>query len=160
MEPNGESYATPSRELFEELRRLIDEAARLGDVFVGDPPAGLSSYLANAELTFSRRLLQHIRDSGESEVDVYKRAHVDRKLFSKIRSDSGYQPRKATVVAFAFALRLSPRQAETLLESAGYSLSRSAPFDLIVRFFLERRIYDIMQVNAALYEFGQTLLNA
>lgn len=165
MESNRETYdcaspsVPPSSEWMNDLRERIDAAERLDDVAVGDPPDGLASYLAHAELTFSRRLLQHIRESGESEVEIYKRAHVDRKLFSKIRSDSEYQPRKATVVAFAFALRLTPEQAAALLESAGYSLSRSAPFDLIVRFFLERRIYDLLQVNDALYEFGQPLLN-
>ena len=143
-----------------ELRACLETAARGVDVAVCDPPPGLAGYLAHAELPFSRRLLQHIRDSGESEVAVYKRAHVDRKLFSKIRSDPAYQPRKTTVVAFALALRLSPDQTAALLESAGYALSRSAPFDLIVRFFLERQVYDILEVNDALYEFGQPLLNA
>ena len=78
----------------------------------------------------------------------------------RIRSDPAYQPRKTTVVAFALALRLDPGQTAALLESAGYALSRSAPFDLIVRFFLERQVYDILEVNDALYEFGQPLLNA
>ncbi len=129
-----------------------------GNSTVCDPSADLVGYLAHADFPFSRRLFQLIRESGISEVEVYKRAHIDRKLFSKIRSDSAYQPKKTTVVAFAFALRLSPVQAQALLESAGYSLSRSAHFDLIVRFFLERGIYDLLKVNDALFEFGQPLL--
>ena len=147
--------------LMEALRIYIDEfgiTAPVSIAVVCEPPAELVGYLAHAEIPFSRRLLKHIRDSGESEVDVYKRAHVDRKLFSKIRSDPNYQPRKTTVVAFALALQLSPKQTEDLLESAGYSLSRSACFDLIVRFFLERQIYDLLQVNDALFEFDQSLL--
>ncbi len=147
--------------LLEALRLYIQEfegAPSVNISVVCEPPAGLVGYLAHAEISFSRRLLKHIRDSGESEVDIYKRAHVDRKLFSKIRSDPNYQPRKTTVVAFALALRLSPNQTETLLESAGYSLSRSACFDLIVRFFLERQIFDLLQVNDALFEFDQPLL--
>ncbi len=129
-----------------------------GNATVCDPSVDLIGYLAHADFTFSRRLFQLIRESGISEVEVYKRAHVDRKLFSKIRSDSAYQPKKTTVVAFALALRLPPAQAQALLESAGYSLSRSAHFDLIVRYFLEQGIYDLLKVNDALFEFGQPLL--
>lgn len=132
--------------------------SEVGNPVVCDPSPDLVGYLAHADFTFSRRLFQLIRESGISEVEIYKRAHIDRKLFSKIRSDSAYQPKKTTVVAFALALRLSPAQAQALLESAGYSLSRSAHFDLIVRFFLERGIYDLLKVNDALFEFGQPLL--
>jgi hypothetical protein len=162
----------------EDNGRAASEAARLGDetraalrayldarlepahpaAQVCEPPAGLSAYLAQADLPFSRRLLQLIRESGLGEVEVYKRAHVDRKLFSKIRSDPHYQPKKATVLAFALALRLSPEQAQELLASAGFALSASAPADLIVRFFLERGVYDLFQVNDALDAFGQPLL--
>ncbi|HRT28636.1 MAG TPA: helix-turn-helix transcriptional regulator [Kiritimatiellia bacterium] len=125
---------------------------------VCEPPAGLSDYLARADVSFSRRLLQLIRASGLSEVEVYKRAHVDRKLFSKIRSDPAYQPKKQTVIAFALALRLTPDQTEELLASAGFALSTSAPFDLIVRFFMERGQYDPLRINDALYAFNQPLL--
>jgi hypothetical protein len=126
---------------------------------VREPPDGLAAYLARAGAPFSRRLLQLIRESGLSEVEVYKRAHVDRKLFSKIRSDPAHQPKKTTVLAFALALRLSPEQAQGLLASAGYAFSGSAPFDLIVRFFLERKVYDLFQVNDALHAFAQPLLS-
>ncbi len=147
-------------DLLRDLRAVLDAAGVPSTPpIVADPPPGLAGYLARADLSFSRKLLQRIRESGLGEVEVYKRAHVDRKLFSKIRSDPAYQPKKTTVVAFALALRLSPAHAEELLESAGYSLSRSACFDLIVRFFIERRNYDLLQVNDALYEFNQPLLN-
>jgi len=125
---------------------------------VCEPPAGLAAYLARAGVPFSRRLLELIRASGLSEVEVYKLAHVDRKLFSKIRSDPAYQPKKATVIAFALALRLSPAQTQDLLATAGFALSRSAPADLIVRFFLERGVYDLFLINDALYAFGQPVL--
>lgn len=147
--------------LLESLRVYLEGFGNLSEITnatVCDPSAELVGYLAHADFPFSRRLFQLIRESGISEVEVYKRAHVDRKLFSKIRSDFAYQPKKTTVVAFALALRLSPAQAQALLESAGYSLSRSAQFDLIVRFFLERRIYDLLEVNDALFDFGQPLL--
>ena len=125
---------------------------------VCEPPAGLAAYLARANAPFSRRLLELIRASGLSEVEVYKRARIDRKLFSKIRSDPDYRPKKTTVIAFALALRLPPEQAQELLASAGFALSPSSPADLIVRFFLERGVYDLFQVNDALDAFSQPLL--
>jgi len=125
---------------------------------VCEPPAELSAYLARTGAPFSRRLLELIRASGQSEVEIYKRAHVDRKLFSKIRSDPHYQPKKTTVIAFALALRLSLEQTRDLLSSAGYALSASAPADLIIRFFVERGVYDLFKINEALYAFEQPLL--
>ncbi|MDD4622700.1 MAG: hypothetical protein PHG71_05630 [Kiritimatiellae bacterium] len=124
---------------------------------VREPPAELSEYLARAGAPFSRRLLQLIRESGLSEVEVYRRAHVDRKLFSKIRSDPAYQPRKTTAVAFALALRLTAEETHDLLVSAGFALSASSPFDLIIRFFIERGVYDLLMINDALYAFGQPI---
>ncbi len=125
---------------------------------VCEPPSELAAYLAQADLPFSRCLMGLIRKSGMDEVEVYKRAHVDRKLFSKIRSDPDYRPKKATVVAFALALRLSLDETQNLLSSAGFTLSGSASFDLIIRFFFERGVYDIFQINDALDAFGQPIL--
>jgi hypothetical protein len=128
------------------------------DLCVRESPEGLDSYLARAGAPFSRLLLALIRKSGMDEVEVYKRAHVDRKLFSKIRSDPDYRPKKATVIAFALALRLSVAETQELLSAAGFALSASAPFDLIIRFFFERGVYDLFQINDALDAFGQPIL--
>jgi hypothetical protein len=157
--------ANPQRlddRILSELRSYVEEnrtnsACETG-MCVCEPPAELNAYLARQGLPFSRLLLQTIRDRGLEEVEVYKRAHVDRKLFSKIRSRTDYQPKKATVIAFALALQLSIEETRALLSSAGYALSPGSPFDLIICFFIERGEYDFFTINDALYEFGQPIL--
>ena len=144
------------------LRAYIDER-RSSEISVTgtcvcEPAAELSAYVANRGLPFSRRLLEFIRKSGSGEVEIYKRAHVDRKLFSKIRSDPDYQPKKSTVIAFALALCLSLADTRELLSSAGFALSGSATFDLIIRYFVERDVYDLFMINDALYAFDQPVL--
>ena len=158
-DPEGPSGV--DRKTVEALRAYLAERADskgTGADRVCEPPEGLTAYLARAGVPFSRRLLDLIRTSGWGEVEVYKRAHVDRKLFSKIRSDPHYQPKKSTVIAFALALRLSTEATQELLASAGFALSHSAPADLIVRFFVERGIYDLFLINDALDTFDQPTL--
>lgn len=103
------------------------------------------------EDTFSEKLFQLIREHGGDEVAVYTRAMVDRRLFSKIRSDRNYRPSKQTVLAFAIALKLGIYETEELLESAGFALSKSIRYDLAVRFFIENEIYDFNKINDLLF---------
>ena len=108
--------------------------------------------------SFHDMLFLHIDMSGMTDVEVYKRANVDRKLFSKIRSNPAYHPRKQTVLALAIALKLSLQDTVDLLARAEYALSPGNKGDLIVKYFIERGIYDIMAINFALDEYGQSIL--
>lgn len=125
---------------------------------MGSAADELSRRLDAAGETFSQQLLRKIDESGMTDAQCYKRANIDRKLFSKIRSDAGYRPSKPTVLAFAVALRMSPDEAEKLLRSAGFALTDSSRTDIIVGYFLERREYDIMVINAVLLSYGQPQL--
>ena len=122
--------------------------------------ADLEERLRKLDRGFSETLLDLIDASGEKDSAVYKRANVDRKLFSKIRNNRDYKPSKPTALAFAFALKLDLDQARDLLAKAGYALSHSSRFDVIVEYFLLRREYDLFQVNEVLFAFDQPLIGA
>lgn len=108
--------------------------------------------------SFHEMLFVKIDMSGMTDVEVYKRANIDRKLFSKIRSNPGYHPRKQTVLALAIALKLNIDETVDLLARAEYALSPGNKGDLIVKYFIERGVYDIMTINFTLDEYGQTVL--
>lgn len=108
--------------------------------------------------TFQQRLFSLIDQSGMDDVTVYKRANIDRKLFSKIRCRPDYQPKKKTAVAFAIALKLDLPTTIDLLSRAEIAFSPSSTFDLIITYFVTHGIYDIYQINAALFDYGQPIL--
>ena len=108
--------------------------------------------------TFSEMLLRLIEESGEKSSEVYSRANIDRRHFSKIANNSDYQPSKQTVLAFVFALKLNFDNAKKLLAAAGFVLNNNSLFDVIVSFFIEYKIFDVDLVNQALYDHEQSLL--
>lgn len=120
----------------------------------------LKKMVQQTDAGFSETLLKLIDLSGEKDSDVYKRANVDRKLFSKIRNNPQYKPSKATAVAFAIALELNLEETKDFIGRAGYALSRSNKFDIIIEYFITHERYDIYEINLMLFEFDQSLLGA
>ena len=128
------------------------------DGAAAEAEARLEDLVGNLDEPFSATLLRLIDASGKKDAEVYNRANIDRRHFSKIRSNADYAPSKATVLAFAIALELSLDQTEDLLERAGFALSHSRKFDVIVEYFIQSRNYDVFALNNVLFSYDQPLL--
>ena len=109
--------------------------------------------------TFQEKLLRMIDEKGLVDVEVYKKANINRKLFSKIRCNKNYKPRKRTAFSLILAMELNLDEAKDLLARAGYAFSPSDKTDLILQFFIEEKIYDLYTINLALYEHGEQTLS-
>ncbi len=119
----------------------------------------LQEYMKAMDKSFAYKLFDLIDSKGMTDVECYKKANVDKKTFSKIKCNPDtYKPSKQTAVAFAIALELTLDETQDLLASAGLTLSRSFTFDKIIRYFLQKGVYDIFEINEALFEFDQVLL--
>lgn len=155
-------------ELFHRRTELVDEEEN-EEIFDGALPPmsaplmdmeeeSLDDVLQNTGYTFQQKLFQLIDASGMDDVTVYKKANIDRKVFSRIRCKEDYKPKKKTAVAFAIALQLDRPTMLDLLARAEIAFSPSNKFDLIVTYFVTHGIYDIYEINAALFKYGQPIL--
>ena len=111
------------------------------------------------EQSFSTALMQLIEAKGKDHIEIYKRANIDRKLFSKIRTQHEYIPSKKTIIALALALELSLDETQTLLKKAGFTLSRSILFDVIIEYFILKGEYDFFEINSVLFAYKQPILS-
>lgn len=138
----------------------IPPVAAAGAACASVAPRSLEDVVKNVSETWQESLLRLITERGYSDTEVYKRANVDRKLFSKIRTNKNYQPKKNTAVAFALALRLNLDETKDFLMRAGYAFSPSSKFDLIIEYSIEHGVYDLMLINGALFDHDQPQLGA
>lgn len=123
-----------------------------------DDEESLLYALSNTEDTFSESLLKLIDESGLTDAQVYKKANIDRRLFSKIRKNKDYTPSKSTVLSLAIALELDINKTKDLLRKAGFALSHSNKFDIIIEYFISNKTYDIYTINEVLFAFDQNTL--
>ena len=158
-EPSESLIRTEDEMSLSDDQERTDASSKDGTVFSeGRKSLSLEDLIGEVGKTFHEVLFEKISQSGMTDVEVYKRANMDRKLFSKIRTNPAYHPRKDTVLALAIALKLNIEETEDLLSRAEYALSPSSKSDVIIRYFIERREYDIHLINIALDNYGLAIL--
>ena len=154
---NVEREASPKVDVMEASMFIAYETGT-ADSEATPKGASLDDLIDNLDESFSSTLLRLIDVTGKKDSEVYNRANIDRRLFSKIRSNAHYTPSKPTVLAFAIALELNLYQTEDLLKRAGFALSHSRKFDVIVEYFIQSKQYNIFEINEVLFSYDQPLL--
>ena len=168
-----DEHTDSRRERLRRLSRLESKASKVCEDaapdFMAAPCAPMAMNVASGSLDdmlseldagFSETLLKLIDRTGKKDSEIYKKANVDRKLFSKIRNNPNYKPSKSTAIAFAIALELDLEETKDFISRAGFALSHSSRFDVIIEYFIRQNNYDIFEINEALFAFDQSLLGA
>lgn len=159
IQEDGAAEPRASRTYAPAPRKSAPESKKLASSRI-PMPKKLDDMLRETDAGFAETLLELIDRTGKKDSEIYKKANIDRKLFSKIRKNRNYQPSKPTAVAFAIALELDLAQTKDFLARAGFALSHSSKFDIIIEYFILNRNYNIHEINMTLFEFDQSLLGA
>ena len=164
-QPNEDiGYSAPSEKTFPKHKQSMGSfsvpKSSAAPQFMRAPSAAVSldEALRGIDESFSEMVMRKIDECGMTDAQCYKKAQIDRKLFSKLRGNRLYKPSRQTAVALAVALELSLEETKELLMKAGFALSHSSKFDIIIEFFISRGNYNRFEINEALYEFDQTLI--
>jgi len=140
--------------------RCVPEEIRPCAPMAAPKAMSLEDMLKQADAGFTETLLKLIDKTGRKDSEIYKKANISKQHFSKIRNNPNYKPTKPTAIALAIALELNLEDTKDLIGRAGYALTNSSKFDLIIRYFIEQGNYNVVEINIALYEFDQALLGA
>ena len=144
-----------------ELRQEADECMSIAmGVAAGVAPDNLDDLIRSTDAGFTETLLKLIDKTGKKDSEIYKKANVDRKLFSKIRNNPAYKPSKVTAVAFALALELNLEETQNFIGRAGYTLSHSSKFDIIIEYFITHGNYNVFEIDAVLFRYDQPLIGS